>query len=61
MLDSPFMGAGPKFRERVAMLIADWQSKSKVSVLIVDHDIGLLHNVATRIVEMRDGKLVVVK
>ena len=61
MLDSPFMGAGPKFRERVAMLIADWQSKNKVSVLIVDHDIGLLHNVATRIVEMRDGKLVVVK
>jgi len=57
LLDSPFLGAGSQFREKVARLITTWLTDFNISIIIADHDIHMLARVASMIYSMHSGQL----
>lgn len=57
LLDSPFLGAGPRFREAIVDMINLWTSTAPVSIVLVDHDMPIIRSIADRVFEMRDGAL----
>lgn len=57
LLDSPFLGAGPRFRDAVGQLTAKWCEGPNTALLLVDHDLSMVRRVATRVLQLRDGTL----
>lgn len=57
MLDSPFLGAGSKFRAQVSHLIDNLIHKSNISILIVDHDLIMLNKVVSTSYTLLNGNL----
>ncbi|TQM03067.1 ATP-binding cassette domain-containing protein [Pseudonocardia kunmingensis] len=56
LLDEPVSALDPANRERALELIASL-SGAGVAVLAVFHDIDAMHTLATRVVELRDGRI----
>ena len=57
LLDSPFMGAGPRFRKTVEELINKWRVKTDGSIILVDHDIRAIRRVTDNIYRIDNAKL----
>jgi alpha-D-ribose 1-methylphosphonate 5-triphosphate synthase subunit PhnL len=57
LLDEPVSALDPANRERALGLVASL-SDAGVAVLAVFHDADAMHRLATRVVELRDGRVV---
>ncbi len=57
LLDSPFLGAGAKFREGIIELLNSWRETSNLSIVLVDHDLHTVHRVASRVLRLTSAHL----
>jgi branched-chain amino acid transport system ATP-binding protein len=58
LLDEPSAGAGRAEIDRLAAILADVRATG-VSLVLVEHNVQLVHAVADRVVVMADGKRLV--
>jgi ABC-type branched-subunit amino acid transport system ATPase component len=57
LLDSPFLGAGPRYRASIAGLLKAWHRTKAVALVLVDHDLQTLSTVCTQIFAVENGLL----
>jgi peptide/nickel transport system ATP-binding protein len=57
ILDEAFSGLDQLTRERIVRLLADLQSSHGLTYLCISHDIELLHQFATHVAVMQDGRI----
>ncbi len=57
LLDSPFMGAGPRYRDVIAQIITDWRSQGNAAFVLVDHDLATVERVASTSLRLTSGVL----
>lgn len=58
LLDSPFMGAGPRFRKTIEKIIGKLNKEFNVGVLIIDHDIKSILRVVEVVYKIRHQNII---
>lgn len=56
MLDEPAAGLNPQEKKELAALIDDLRSRHNVTVLLIEHDMGLVMQISRRILVMEHGR-----
>jgi branched-chain amino acid transport system ATP-binding protein len=58
LLDEPTGGMGPEETDRMVQFVRTLQEKQKVTILLVEHDMGVVFSVSERIVVMHQGAVI---
>lgn len=58
LLDEPTAGMGPEETERMVQFVRALPEKQKVTILLVEHDMGVVFSVSERIVVMHQGAVI---
>jgi ABC-type glutathione transport system ATPase component len=56
--DEPFSALDASVREKIIELVADLASRLNLSLILVSHDIGVVHRLCDQLLVLRDGEIV---
>ena len=56
--DEPFSALDASVREKIIDLVADLTGRLNLSLILVSHDIGIVHRLCDQLVVLRDGEIV---
>jgi len=58
LLDEPTAGVFPETREVLIKRIRDYRDSTKATIIVVEHDMGLLNRLCDYVLRLVDGKII---